>query len=384
MRKSYDAVVVGAGIVGAACTLEFALEGMSVAVVERDAVAGGATGAAMGHVVVMDDSAAQFELTRYSQSLWHELALELPADVEYYRPGTIWVAADEEEWIEVRRKWEFYSAHGVPAELLDAKLLAAAEPNLRPSFHGGLRMPADAVLNPQRAAVYLLDKAMCQRAGVEVLLGHKVTSTAHGVVSFQDGVEIHSPVIVNATGAVAPELTPGISVRKRKGHLMITDSYPSFANHQLVELSYLKSAHSSNKDSVAFNVQPRRNGQLLIGSSRQYDAEDSAVEQHMLDAIMERARLYMPEIESLKVLRAWTGFRAATPDKLPLIGPTEDPTVFLATGHEGLGITTSLATARLLVDSIAERQTAIPIDPYLPSRMAKDTSSIEHLKGEAR
>jgi len=91
VRKSYDAVVVGAGIVGAACTLEFALEGMSVAVVERDAVAGGATGAAMGHVVVMDDSAAQFELTRYSQSLWHELALELPADVEYYRPGTIWV-----------------------------------------------------------------------------------------------------------------------------------------------------------------------------------------------------------------------------------------------------------------------------------------------------
>jgi glycine/D-amino acid oxidase-like deaminating enzyme len=369
VRTSYDAVVIGAGIVGAACAMEFAIEGMSVAVVERDVVAGGATGAAMGHVVVMDDSPAQFTLTRYSQSLWHELAPELPPDVEYYRPGTIWIAADEEEWVEVRRKREFYSAHGVAAELLDAKLLGAAEPNLRRSFIGGLLMPADAVLNPPYAAAYLLDKAIRQRAGVDVFLGQTVISAVQGVLSLQDGTQIHSPVIINATGAVAPELTPGIKVRKRKGHLMITDPCPGFANHQLVELGYLKSAHSSEKDSVAFNVQPRSNGQLLIGSSRQFDSEDPAVEQRVLDGIMDRARLFMPEIASLKVLRAWTGFRAATPDKLPLIGPTEDPTVFLATGHEGLGITTSLATARLLVDSIAGRQSAIPIEPYLPGRL---------------
>jgi D-hydroxyproline dehydrogenase subunit beta len=384
VRRSYDAVVIGAGIVGAACAMEFALEGMSVAVVERDAVAGGATGAAMGHVVVMDDSPAQFALTRYSQSLWHELSPELPPDVEYYRPGTIWVAGDEEEWIEICRKMEFYFAHGLPAELLDAKLLAAAEPNLRCCFTGGLLMSADAVLNPSRAAAYLLDKAIRQRAGVDVFLGRTVISAAQGVVSMQDGTQIHSSVIVNAAGAVASELTPGIAVRKRKGHLMITDPCPGFANHQLAELGYLKSAHASEKDSVAFNVQPRSNGQLLIGSSRQFDSEDPAVEQRILDGIMERARLFMPEIASLKVLRAWTGFRAATPDKLPLIGPTEDSTMFLATGHEGLGITTSLATARLLVDSIAGRQTAIPIAPYLPSRMARRASGVEIIKGETR
>ena len=68
--------------------------------------------------------------------------------------------------------------------------------------------------------------------------------------------------------------------------------------------------------------------------------------------MMDRATLYMPGLPSLTALRSWTGFRAATPDKLPLIGPAEDPTVFLATGHEGLGITTSLGTARLLVDHL--------------------------------
>jgi len=84
---------------------------------------------------------------------------------------------------------------------------------------------------------------------------------------------------------------------------------------------------------------------------------------------MERAALYMPGLSSLTTIRSWTGFRAATPNKLPLIGPTEDPTIFLATGHEGLGITTSLGTARLLADHLLGRSSAIPIDPYLPSRL---------------
>ena len=66
---------------------------------------------------------------------------------------------------------------------------------------------------------------------------------------------------------------------------------------------------------------------------------------------------------------AITCFRAATPDKLPLIGPCPGGDgVWLATGHEGLGITTSLGTAKLLVDQILGRRPAIPWDPYLPER----------------
>ncbi len=100
----FDVVVVGAGIVGAACADECIRQGMSVALVDGDAIGGGATSAAMGHIVVMDDSEAQFALTRYSQKLWQELRPALPADVEYESRGTIWVAVDELEMTEVRRK----------------------------------------------------------------------------------------------------------------------------------------------------------------------------------------------------------------------------------------------------------------------------------------
>ena len=89
--------------------------------------------------------------------------------------------------------------------------------------------------------------------------------------------------------------------------------------------------------------------------------------------IMERACEFMPEVATLSVLRMWTGFRAATPDKLPLIGPLpESPKVLLATGHEGLGITTSTGTGRLITDMILQRQSPISQEPYLPSRMTHD------------
>src|SRR5215469_17529616 len=102
-KETYDVAIVGAGIVGAACADAFAERGMRVAIVDGAVVGSGATAAGMGHIVVMDDSEAQFALTNYSQQLWQRLRPDLPADVEYEQTGTIWVAADDEEMAEVLR-----------------------------------------------------------------------------------------------------------------------------------------------------------------------------------------------------------------------------------------------------------------------------------------
>jgi glycine/D-amino acid oxidase-like deaminating enzyme len=370
-KVAYDAVIVGCGIVGAACAMEFARRGMRVAAVDREMVGGGATAAGMGHIVAMDDSDAQFTLTRYSQRLWQQLRPELPDDVEYEQCGTVWVAADEEEMNEVRRKHDYYRSRGVPTEVLESRRLKELEPNLRDGFVGGLLVPEDGVLYPPCAARFLIERA--QECGAKIKTGVCVTKIEQGHVRLSDGGEIAGGIMVNAAGITAPELTAGIEVKKRKGHLVITDRYPGFLRHQLVELGYLKSAHSVSSDSVAFNVQPRRTGQILIGSSRQYGAESDAVDNVILTRMLQRAQEYMPAIGALSAIRVWTGFRAATPDKLPLIGPVPgDRTRFLAAGHEGLGITTSLGTARILADHIHGRAPEIPIEPYLPSRAAKE------------
>jgi len=363
MPTSYDVAIAGGGIVGAACAAACAAAGLKVAVVEPGPVGGGATAAGMGHLVVMDDSPAQIALTRYSRDLWMEMRDELPAEVEYLPCGTIWVAADEEEMAEVRRKQGVYARIGVRAETLSAVDLAKAEPHLRSGLAGGLWVPDDAVVYPPCAARYFLAKS-----GATVVRQPATELSGRGI-RLQDGTMLAAGITVNATGAWAPELTPGIPVRKRKGHLLITDRYPGFVSAVLVELGYLKSAHSTTADSVAFNAQPRRTGQVLLGSSRQFGSEDDAIEAHMLRRMLQRAEEYMPEIGGLSAIRTWTGFRAATPDKLPLIGPCgSDPRLYLATGHEGLGITTSLATGRLVADQIVGRPTAIPAAPYWPGR----------------
>ncbi len=363
----YDVAIVGSGIVGAACAAEFASEGMRVAIIDGDMIGGGATAAGMGHIVVMDDSDAQFALTRYSQELWMELQSDLPTDVEFEQCGTIWVAADDEEMTEVRRKEIHYRNRGVPVEVLDAKRLESLEPNLRKGLAGGLLVPEDSVLYAPCAARFLIERAQTRQT--KLYMGSPVTFIGERRLRTSNGTEFSAEKIVNATGAWAPELTPGLEIKKRKGHLVITDRYPGFVRHQLVELGYLKSAHSTTGDSVAFNVQPRKTGQILIGSSRQYGVEHKEVDNDILGRMMRRAEEYMPGLAALSAIRVWTGFRAATPDKLPLIGPWfGDSTVYLATGHEGLGITTSLATARLLADQVTKRKSAISFEPYLPSR----------------
>lgn len=370
MSQSFDVVIVGAGIVGAACALECAQAGLRVVIVEAGIVGGGATAAGMGHIVVMDDSDAQFALTRYSQELWLKMKDELPKEVEFETTGTIWVAADEEEMKEVRRKHAYYSSRGVPCEILDTKALERAEPNLRKGLVGGLLVSDDAVLYPPTAAGWLWSRA--QSCGARAHQARVVAINEVGV-ALSDGTCFTAGATVVATGAWATELDSGLEIKKRKGHLAITDRYPDFVRHQLVELGYLKSAYSTAADSVAFNVQPRATGQILIGSSRQFGAEDTDIEHRVISSMLARACEYLPNLATKAVVRCWTGFRAATPDKLPLIGPsTKKHNVWFATGHEGLGITTSVGTAKLLVDQILGRASAIPFEPYLPSRQLRE------------
>jgi glycine/D-amino acid oxidase-like deaminating enzyme len=321
----------------------------------------------MGHLAVMDDSPAQFALTSYSQSLWRDLVPQLPQDVEFLPCGSLWVAADEMEMDEVRRKHSYYTQRNLPVEMLDEKSLAQAEPNLRIGLAGGLVLKNDSVVYPPCAARYFVSQA--QEFSAVLFLGRRIIKAQQGTATLDDGTTLSTPNIVLATGTAIGKLVPGLDVQPRKGHLLITDRYPGFVHHQLIELGYLKSAHSLQSDSVAFNVQPRKTGQLLIGSSRQYGNEDPAIDDATMSNMLRRAIEYMPALRCVSAIRGWTGFRAATPDKLPLIGECPDsPGVYLATGHEGLGISTSLATAKLLCDLFLNRDSAIPRDPYSPSR----------------
>ncbi|MEO8333910.1 MAG: FAD-dependent oxidoreductase [bacterium] len=366
--RRVDAIVIGAGIVGAACARALARDGLSVLVLDASFAGGGTTAAGMGHLVVMDDSPEQLALTALSCELWREVGPNLSAATELDACGTIWVAEDSAQMDAVRGKQHLYREHGIDAAMVTAQQLAALEPNLRLGLAGGLLVPGDAVVYPPRAALALLDDATANGATLREQC--RVDEILDGGV--RCGTEVmEAKVIVNAAGAEAARLTPEMPIVPRKGHLAITDRYPGFCRHQLVELGYLTSAHVMTTESVAFNVQPRATQQVLIGSSRELVGWDGSTNRRVLRQMLDRALHFMPALADLSVVRTWTGFRPATTDKLPLIGPWSSTSgLWIAAGHEGLGITSSLGTARLLADMIAGRTPPIDATPYSPMRLA--------------
>ncbi|WP_027801421.1 NAD(P)/FAD-dependent oxidoreductase [Paraburkholderia dilworthii] len=370
-----DALIVGAGIVGAACAAELAALGMRVEVLDAHGIGGGATAAGMGHIVVMNDSPAEFALSRYSRELWLQLAPQLRARDAFARCGTLWLAADDEECQAARAMHAAYEAQGISAQLLDAPALRACEPAVASSLVGGLRIEHDCIVYAPTAAQWLLTQSPAS-ANIGVRRGARVCSVDAAGVMLANGERRSAAHVIVANGLGAQALLPELPLQPKKGHLLITDRYPELIRHQLLELGYIKSAHHATGTSVAFNAQPRPTGQLLIGSSRQFGTTDPAVEMPVLAQMLQRAARYLPTLPQLNGIRAWTGFRVASPDGLPLIGPAGEraPGVWLAVGHEGLGVTTSLATAKLLAAQIVASAAAIPVEPYLPSRFVHEVA----------
>lgn len=360
-----DVIVIGAGIIGAACAHALARAGRQVLVI--DSGQGGATHAGMGHLVVMDDNPAELALSQYSVAAWARMAPQMPADCAYSPCGTLWVAADAQEMDEAEAKRARLTQQGLACSLLSAAELARAEPGLRSGLTGALRVPGDGTLYAPNATAWLLgllpERVTVQNGFVSAIDGNTVL--------LADGSRHSAPQLLLAAGLQARALLPDLPMRAKKGHLLITDRYPGTVRHQLVELGYVSSAHHSEGPSVAFNVQPRPTGQLLIGSSRQFDVEDRSIEPLMLARMLQRALSYMPGLADLNAIRSWTGLRPATPDSLPILDryPGNEH-LWLALGHEGLGVTTATGTADILAALMTGSPVPLDATPFALARFA--------------
>ncbi|AGQ06156.1 NAD(P)/FAD-dependent oxidoreductase [Acinetobacter baumannii] len=359
-----DAIVIGAGIVGAACAYELARQGLNVQVL--DARIGGATAAGMGHLVIMDDLEAELKLSHWSVQLWHELGHELSEECAYRQTPTLWLASSPEEMQIAEEKYQRLTAQGVRCQLRNADEVHQLEPHLKQGLYGGLEVFDDGILYAPCAAEWLLKKfphkVQVQQA--------KVIHIEENRVQLSDGTWLEAAHIVLANGIHATDFFPELPIEPKKGHLAITDRYPELnVKHTLVALAYAASTQATSGISVACNIQPRPTGQLFIGSSRQFNTVDPTVEPEVFTRVLKEAVDYFPALADLNVIRAWTGFRAATPDGIPVIG--QHPafqSVYLAVGHEGLGVTTATGTAKLIASHICGLTFDIDPEPFLPHR----------------
>ncbi|WP_338847273.1 FAD-dependent oxidoreductase [Massilia sp. W12] len=373
-RATADVLVLGGGIIGAALAQRLSTLGADVLLLEAGSCGNqGATAAGMGHLVVMDDNPAELALSAWSCALWREWTAQDPQAHEYSRCGTLWIAADAEEMQAARAKAQLLQAHGVACELLDEAALREAEPQLRHGLAGGLRVCDDGIVYAPKSVSWLLAHSgprLRLRQGQAVKLLWDAAQPARAIgVACADGSQIHAAQVVLANGMGVLQLAPELPLRAKQGMLAITDRYPGWVRHQLVELAYIKNAHASSGDSVAFNVQPRPSGQMMIGSSRQYDRQERSLNHALLGQMLRLACSFLPQLAQLNIIRCWSGVRCASPDGLPLLGPhPRHPGLWLACGHEGLGVTTAPASAHLLAAQIMQLPCELNPQDYAPAR----------------
>jgi glycine/D-amino acid oxidase-like deaminating enzyme len=373
MSGAVDVAIVGGGIVGCACARAASRAGLRVAVFEARRIGAGATAAAMGHLVTIDDDPAEFALARLSMRLWREW--DGWRDIERRDTGTLWLAENAAQRDAAHAKLARLRAAGMVADWLDPDALHHAEPRLARDLAGALHVAGDEVAyGPGMAARLVAD---VRAAGGLVEEMASVAALRDDGLLLADGRRIAAGHVLLAAGCDSVRLWPGKSplrVSPRKGQLAITDRYPGYIRHALVELGYIDAAHGDAAESVAFNAQPRASGQVLLGSSRSYRDTRADIDAALMGRMVRRARRFLPGIGELQMLRCWAGFRPATPDGRPVIGripSSERGNQWIATGHEGLGLTTATGTASVWLDLLTGRAPQIDPAPYSPARFAE-------------
>jgi glycine/D-amino acid oxidase-like deaminating enzyme len=364
----FDVIIVGGGIIGVATAHYLTRHDLRIALIEPDVIGAGTTAASMGHLTMLDGNPHELALSQRSLSLWQALQTQLPRTVDYHQCGTLWLAEDDDELAEARRKANFYHDQGINAECIDAMQLRELEPHLATDLCGGVLVPDDAIVYPPLAAKFLFERALEQGL---TRIYDRVTALGEKFVLTANQMQYHAEHIIVCAGNETVNLLPQLTMKKKKGQLAITERDAALLHHQTIELGYIKNAHLAEGDSIAANLQPRPTQQLLIGSSRQFNDQSDDINWTLLRSMLKRATRFLPALSQQNILRVWIGFRPTTPDNLPYIGAL-GASSWVNAGHEGLGIATSLASAELLTQQLLQIPTTLNAAAFSPLRFSAE------------
>jgi len=381
-QSSCDVVVVGAGMVGAACALYAARAGLDVVVVDRGPVAGGTTGAGEGNLLVSDkEPGPELELALLSGLLWTDLAQELGPAFEYEPKGGLVVASTPESLTALTDLARAQQAAGVTTEPVTADELPSLEPYLAPGLAGGVLYPQDAQVMPTLAAAHLL-----RASGARVETGRTVTEvlrTADGAVRGvrTDRGDLHAPAVVNAAGTWGGEVAAlagvHLPVLPRRGFVLVTEPLPRRVRRKVYAADYVSDVAS---DSAALQTSPvvegTAAGPVLIGASRERVGFDRSFSLPVVRALAAGATGLFPFLAQVRAMRTYLGFRPYLPDHLPAVGhDPRAPGLYHACGHEGAGIGLATGTGHLIAQLLGGKRPDLDLTPFRPDRFTEEAAA---------
>ena len=375
-------VVIGAGAIGAACTLALAEAGAEVVVIDRAGVAGETSSRCEGNILVSDkEPGPEAELAIEANRAWRTLAERLDAErvpgqpaTEFEAKGGIVVAFGA--GAEALRSFALSQhAIGIRSDALDVRALRKAEPHLSPEIAFGMHYPDDAQVQPSLATQAMLARAVHLGARLvvdEVVAGVVVAGRATGVRTRAGAIE--ADAVVNCAGPWSGEAAALfgsiLDIRPRRGTILVTAAMPQRVFHKVYDADYVGAVGSGDAAlQTSTVVESTPSGTVLIGSSRERVGFSDEGLLAPLSEIAAKAQRVFPFLRDTMLLRTYHGFRPYAPDHLPAIGA--DATVaglFHAAGHEGAGIGLAPTTGALIGHALLGTPAPLGPTPFLPAR----------------
>lgn len=392
-----DVVVIGAGIMGAACARSLAAEGLSVTVLDRSGSAGGTSAASEGNLLVSDKTPGpELALAQHAAARWPGVVAELTEQlgpdfplVEYEAKGGIVVATTDEDAAALTRFAAAQRVAGLESYELTPDQALILEPDLTRALSVAVHYPGDAQLQPTVTTEALLASARqfgaTVRGNAEVM-GPILAGDGRLVGVRTARGEFRARTVVLAAGpwagTVSTRLGAPIPLLPRRGQLLVTHPMPQRIFHKVYDADYVGATQSGNVGLATSSVvESTPAGTVLIGSSREQVGFDDTLSLPVLRELALKAIRIFPFLAEVSVLRAYGGFRPYLPDHLPLIGlDHRREGLWHVGGHEGAGIGLSVASADLLTAQLLDRHSPVDVEAFQLQRptLAEYLAVAEH------
>ncbi len=371
--KQFDAVVIGAGVIGCAVAWRLGQFGLRAVVVERGEIgleASRAAGGMLAPLAEADEADDFFHFAIASRAMYADFARELESaggvDVEYRTEGTLFLALTEEDEEELERRWQWQHAAGLNVKRLNADCVRKLEPLINEKLRWALKFPDDHQVNNRSLMTALSNAA--SGSGVEfrtqteaknlIVESQAGKKRITGVVTSQG--EIKSSCVVIAAGSWSSRLffDSHFNVEPVRGQMIAVEMPAAGVSH----IIYSRRGY----------LIPRYGGFLIAGSTTELVGYDKRVTTGGVASIIEHAIEIMPCVNQLAMTETWAGLRPRASDDLPILGP--DPSIeglIYATGHYRNGILLTPITAQAISELIVKGESRINLAPFSAARFAR-------------
>ncbi|MDO4545547.1 MAG: FAD-binding oxidoreductase [Bacillota bacterium] len=385
--NNYDAIVIGAGVIGTSVAYHLTKKGLKVAIIEKGDIASGTSSHCDAVALICDKMPGIDTDMGYASIMrFRELQNELSYDFEFKQRGCLYVCETEPEMEAASGYVKEQQDDGYDMRMLDRKEIFEIEPYLARDLIGGFWSEPDGSLNPYKLCFAFMEE--CRKMGTDILSHHTVQEIKreNGRISavVTDKGTYKTDKVINCGGVWSPMIGAlvgvEIPIKPRKGLIMISERTFTVMSQKVQEFGYMMSKFEDieftrpvservERNNVAMVIEPTDANNFLLGSNRDFKGFDISSEIEVMQAMAERAIRFFPVIKDINCIRTYAGLRPWVPDHLPIVSAVEEvPGFYIAAGHEGDGISLSAITGKMVSQIVTGEETDFNIDKLKFSR----------------